>query len=67
MKKVTGITYGIFHNTMLPGKVVARAWNPLRFVKHAFFKNDFIATLLEQYDPIMSEREKEIKKIVKKY
>ena len=67
VKKVTGITYGIFHNTMLPGKVVARAWNPLRFVKHAFFKNDFIATLLEQYDPIMSEREKEIKKMAKKY
>jgi acetoacetate decarboxylase len=67
VKKVTSMIYGIFDNTMLPGKVVARAWNPLRFVKHAFFKVDFISTLIEQYDPIKAEREKEVMKMAKRY
>ena len=67
VNKVTGITHGIFDNTMLPGRVVARVWNPLRFLKHAFFKNDFVATLLAQYDPAISKREKEIMKLARKY
>lgn len=32
--------YGKFDNTMLPGKIVGRVWNPLAFAKHAFFKVD---------------------------
>jgi acetoacetate decarboxylase len=32
--------YGNWDNTMLPGRVVARAWNLLRFLPHAFFKID---------------------------
>lgn len=67
VKKVTGMTYGIFHNTMLPGKVVARTWNIFKFLRHAFFKSDIILTLLDQYDPDKVERGKEIRKIVKKY
>jgi len=27
--------YGKFDNTMLPGKIVGRVWNPLAFAKHA--------------------------------
>lgn len=67
VKEVKSMIYGIFHNTMLPGKVVARAWNPLRFVKHAFFKADFIPTLLDQYDPSTLKRQKEIAKKSRSY
>lgn len=35
------VLHGTFDNTMLPGRVVARAWNPLRFLPHALFKSDF--------------------------
>jgi acetoacetate decarboxylase len=38
--KVTDTYYGVFDNTMLPGEVVGRAWNLLRFAPHAFFKMD---------------------------
>lgn len=61
------MAYGVFHNTMLPGKVVARTWNIFKFLKHAFFKDDLILALLEQYDSDKIERGKEIRKIVKKY
>lgn len=68
VKKVTRMGYGIFNNTMLPGKVVARVWNPLRFIKHAFFKVDFISRLLEQeYDPDLLARQKEIMKKAGRY
>jgi acetoacetate decarboxylase len=38
--------HGTWDNTMLPGKVVGRAWNVGRFLPHAFFKTDAIAFLL---------------------
>lgn len=38
--------YGTWDNTMLPGRVVARAWNVLRFLPHAFFKTDFVPVAL---------------------
>lgn len=65
--KVTNIFYGKFHNTMLPGKVVARVWNPFKFAKHAFFKSDFPSTLLEQFDPSRTDRAKEMKNIAKRF
>ena len=40
--------YGVFDNTMLPGKGVARAWNLLRFLPHAFFKLDVVPVVLGQ-------------------
>ncbi|MFC1505257.1 acetoacetate decarboxylase family protein [Thermodesulfobacteriota bacterium] len=61
------IFYGRFHNTMLPGKVVSRVWNPLKFAKHAFFKNDYLPTLLENFDPRRSERAKQILQAARKY
>jgi hypothetical protein len=57
----------VFQNTMLPGKVVARVWNPFKFIKHAFFKIDLIPVLLEQYDPAMTGKNKEIMKMAKRY
>ena len=65
--KVTNMFYGKFHNTMLPGKVVARVWNLFKFAKHAFFKTDFASTLLEQFDADKSVHAKKILKIAKKY
>jgi len=38
--------HGTCDNTMLPGKVVGRAWNVSRFMPHAFFKTDASAFLL---------------------
>lgn len=42
--------HGLYDNTMLPGKVVGRVWNPLAFAKHAFFKNDVAPLKLGQVD-----------------
>jgi len=67
VRKVTNMFYGKFHNTMLPGRVVARVWNPFKFAKHAFFKSDFSSTLLEQFDPSRSDRAKEVLKLAKRY
>lgn len=65
--KVINIFYGKFHNTMLPGKVVGRVWNPLKFVKHAFFKGDFASTLIEQFDHSNLGKAKKALKMAKKY
>jgi acetoacetate decarboxylase len=46
--ELTVITYGRFDNTMLPGKVVGRAWWLPGFVKHAFFKVDLAGSILGQ-------------------
>ena len=44
---------------MLPGKVVARIWNPLKFARYAFFKTDVVPTLLANYDPNIAEYSRE--------
>lgn len=67
VKNVTRMAYGKFNNTMLPGKTVSRTWNILKFLKHAFFKNDMVHPVMEQYDPSKVERRKEIFKKAKKY
>ncbi|TNE85322.1 MAG: hypothetical protein EP330_26040 [Deltaproteobacteria bacterium] len=46
--EVTDCVYGRFDNTMLPGKVVGRAWNVWKFAKHAFFKTDIVACRLDR-------------------
>lgn len=38
--------HGVWDNTMLPGDVVARVWNPRRFLPYAFFKHDTTVALL---------------------
>ncbi len=46
VRDVVTFVYGLFDNDMLPGRVVARAWNLPRFLPHAFFKMDFFAYAL---------------------
>ena len=41
--EILSATYGVFDNTMLPGKVVRRVYNPLAFAPYALFKNDVFA------------------------
>jgi len=67
VRDIVSIFYGKWHNTMLPGKVVARVWNPMKFARHAYFKTDFIPTLLNNYDPKLSSRAREILKKAKRY
>ena len=65
--EIVSMFYGRWHNTMLPGRVVARLWNPMRFVRHAFFKRDEPAFFLETYDPTKSARGREVLKAAKRY
>jgi len=67
VKVVDSLFYGKWHNTMLPGKAVARAWNPLKFVKHSFFKTDFAPTFLANYDEDRIKKAKEILHAAKKF
>ena len=62
--EIVSMFYGKWHNTMLPGRVVARMWNPVRFAKHAFFRDDYTPHLLEKHDPTASARAKEVFKAV---
>jgi acetoacetate decarboxylase len=64
---IVNILYGKWHNTMIPGKVVARVWNPLKFLKHAFFKADLLPVLLSNYDPQLTAKAKEIMKIARRF
>jgi acetoacetate decarboxylase len=41
--EILSATYGVFDNTMLPGKVLRRVYNPLAFAPYAMFKNDVFA------------------------
>ena len=65
--EIVSMYHGRWHNTMLPGRVVARTWNPMRFARHAFFKSDGPAHLLEAHDPTGSARGKEILKAAKRF
>jgi acetoacetate decarboxylase len=65
--RITSMFYGKFDNTMLPGKVMARVWNPMRFAKHAFFKNDYLPTLLDRYNSSQAEKAKAVLALAKKY
>jgi len=67
VKEVRTMFYGKWHNTMLPGKVIGRAWNPLKFSKHAFYKTDFVPTLLHNYDPSAEKRARERMKVARKF
>lgn len=65
--EILGIFYGKWHATILPGRVVASIWNPIRFVRHAYFKIDAVPTLLSTYDPNLSARAKQVMKIARKF
>ena len=67
VESMIGIAYGRFHNSMLPGKVVGRVWNPFRFVKHAFFKEDVVPTIIENFDPNQVDTAKMIAQKARKF
>jgi acetoacetate decarboxylase len=46
VEEIVTCAYGVFDNSMMPGKVIGRVWNPLAFIKHSFFKNDIAAVKL---------------------
>jgi len=60
VKDVKTMLYGKWHNSMLPGRIVSRVLNPLKFARLAFFKTDLVATLLSHYDPNQPDRKKGI-------
>ena len=70
VRDLLDVSYGTFDNQQLPGRVVARVKNPLRFVPYSMFKMDFIAWFLEQDDmptrPKRSERRRR-QKALKQY
>ena len=43
--EILSASYGVFDNTMLPGKVLRRIHNPLAFAPYAMFKNDAFASI----------------------
>jgi acetoacetate decarboxylase len=51
VREVLTCTYGEWDNSMLPGRVVAQPLNVMRFLPHAFFKNDFISLYLAEPPP----------------
>ncbi len=67
VNSVPSFMYGTFNNTMLPGKVVGRVWNPLQFLKHAFFKVDYVPVWLKNYDASKTEEGRRIMKQANKY
>ena len=67
VNSISNIMYGLFHNTMLPGKVVGRVWNPLRFMKHACFKMDLVPTIIDHFDPNQIRQSKAIMQKAKRY
>lgn len=46
VRETLSFVHGLWDNDMLPGRVVARAWNVPRFLPHAMFKTDFFAHAL---------------------
>jgi acetoacetate decarboxylase len=67
VNSISNIAYGLFHNTMLPGKVVGRVWNPFRFIKHSFFKTDSAPTIINNFDPNQVERLKAVMQKAKRF
>ena len=61
------VSYGTFDNDQLPGRVVARVKNPLRFFRYAAFKQDWVGWALQQDElpkrPERSERRRRQKAI----
>lgn len=67
VREAVRITYGKWHNSMLPGKVAGRVWNPFGFLKHAFSKVDFVPGTLEDLSAGNAKRAKEIEKAARKF
>jgi acetoacetate decarboxylase len=51
VRDLLDVSYGTWDNDMLPGRVVARVWNPFRFIRYATFKQDFVGWALNRGEP----------------
>lgn len=56
VRDIAIVVYGTFDNVMLPGRVVSKVRNPMRFAPHAFFSTDTLATVDLAARPPMSRR-----------
>ena len=70
VRDLIDVGYGTWDNTMLPGRVVARVRNQLRFARHAMFKEDFVGWALDREEmPVRAERRerRRRRKAIKRY
>lgn len=58
VRDVVLAVYGVFDNAMLPGRVVSKVRNPLRFAPHAFFSTDMLATIDRNTRPALSRSQR---------
>ena len=65
--EILSARYGVFDNTMLPGKVLRRIHNPLAFAPYAMFKNDIFAYIDPNTLPDLTgaERRKQRRELAK--
>jgi hypothetical protein len=64
------VCYGTWDDEMLPGRVVARVRNPLRFARHACFKQDLVGRLLKEDEkptPLERSERRRRPKAIKQY
>jgi len=67
VRDLLDISYGTWDFDQLPGRVVARVKNPLRFARYAMFKQDWVGWALQTDDmPTPPERRRR-KKAIKQY
>lgn len=70
VRDLLDVSYGTWDNDMLPGRVVARVRNPLGFVRHAMFKEDFVGWALERDEmpvPVERRERRKRRKAMKRY
>ncbi len=58
VRDVTMAVHGMFDNVMLPGRVVRKIRNPMRFAPHAFFSTDMLATVDRGTRPALPRRQR---------
>lgn len=56
VRDIAAVAYGTFDNVMLPGRIVSKVRNPIRFAPHAFFSTDTLATIDLSARPPLSRR-----------
>jgi acetoacetate decarboxylase len=70
VRDLLDVSYGTWDNDQLPGRVVARVWNPFGFIRYAAFKADFAGWAFQQDElpvrPGRRERRRR-KKAIKQY
>lgn len=68
VREVSAVVHGKFDNVMLPGTVVSKLRNPMRFAPHAFFSTDMLATVdLADSPPMPVRARRQLRKQVASY